>query len=95
MSETSMRTLCGLLLIRPYDARDLARMLRAVERGQSQHCAPQVFLDIADGRTLKLLLARAGREASVGVSVHDLLRSQKFVDDTHPMLKALHSLLAK
>lgn len=94
MSDTSLRGLCGRLGIQPHDARDLARMLRAVAMGRLQRCAPQIFLDTADDRTLRLLLARAGLDASVGVSPHDLLRNQKFVDDTHPMLKALRSLLA-
>ena len=94
MSYTSLRTLCRLLGIRPHNARDLARLLRAVEKGQLQHCAPQVFLDTADERTLRSLLARAGLDASAGTTVHDLLQSQTFVATTHPVLRALRALLS-
>jgi CheY-like chemotaxis protein/AraC-like DNA-binding protein len=94
MSYTSLRTLCRMLDIPPHDARDLARMLRAVEQSRLQHAAPQAFLDTADERTLDSLFARAGLDAAIGAAAHDLLRTQTFVAAEHPVLKALRALLS-
>ena len=94
MSYTSLRALCRVLDIPPHNARDLARMLRAVELSRLQHAAPQAFLDTADERTLDSLFARAGLDAAIGAAAHDLLRTQTFVAAEHPVLKALRALLS-
>jgi len=48
VSYSSLRECCGLVGIRPHDARDLTRMLRAVIQSRRQGCAPDVLLDVSD-----------------------------------------------
>jgi DNA-binding response OmpR family regulator len=97
LSYTSLRELCRILGIRAHDARDLARMLRAVKKARLLHCQPQVFLDVSDKRTVRLLFARSGLDPATperDLSVDEFLDRQRFVDARQPALQILRLLLS-
>lgn len=95
LSYTSLRELCRMLDIRAHDARDLARMLRAVVKGRQYHCSPKVFLDVGDERTIRLLFQRAGLEFfQPSMSLDDWLRRQQFVTFEHQALQLLRTMLS-
>jgi hypothetical protein len=97
VSYTSLRESCSLLDIRPHDARDLTRMLRAVMRSTLDDCPPSALLDISDRRTLKSLLERSGvaaRTRPSEISVDQFLSAQRFVPTANAGLRALRKMLA-
>jgi len=97
LSYTSLRELCRMLGIRAHDARDLARMLRALILARHRRCTPAMFLDVRDQRTLRLLFVRAGVESlpeGFEWSLDEFLRRQTFVDAGHPALLALRASLS-
>lgn len=97
LSYTSLRELCRMLGIRAHDARDLARMLRALILARHRRCTPAMFLDVRDQRTLRLLFVRAGLESAPDAfewSLDEFLRRQTFVDAGHPALLALRASLS-
>jgi FixJ family two-component response regulator len=97
LSYTSLRELCRILGIRAHDARDLARMLRALMLARRQHCPPAMYLDVRDLRTLRLLFGRAGIDpltVAIDRSLDEFLDRQTFVDARHPALVALRASLA-
>jgi len=95
LSYTSLRELCRMLDIRAHDARDLARMLRAVVKGRQYHCSPKVFLDVGDERTIRLLFQRAGLVFfQPDMSLDDFLRRQQFVEFEHQALQLLRTMLS-
>lgn len=88
---------CARLDVSPRDARDLARVLRLVRRVEDQW-EPELALDIADRRTLRALLDRAGLENAAGKrrpTLEEFLVRQRFVPQTSPGLDALRSLLGR
>ncbi len=94
VSYSSLCETCRLLRIRPHDARDLARLLRAVHLGTREQCPPDALLDISDRRTLALLLRRAGLASLSELqqcSLHDLLAKQLFVSASNDGLSALRA----
>ena len=97
LSYSSLREICRLVDIRPHDARDFMRVLRAVMTSARTGYPPEVLLDVSDGRTLKALLTHAGIEAgSAGssISVDDFLKSQTFVPSSNAGLSVLTRLLS-
>lgn len=60
ISYTTLVTNCRIMGIRPLDARDLMRVLRALLWASARGCPPEVFLDISDARTVRSLSRRAG-----------------------------------
>ena len=96
VSYSSLRESCRLLGIRPHDARDLTRVLRAVMRSALDDCPPWVLLDISDSRTLRTLLERSRIGAGVRpreISVEQFLSAQQFVPDGNAGLRVLRELL--
>ncbi len=86
---------CARLGIVPRDARDLARVLRLVRR-PDEPWDPETALDVADRRTLRALLDRAGllSPASAGrPTPRRFLDVQRFVPQANPGLVALRGLL--
>jgi hypothetical protein len=97
VSYSSLRESCSLLGIRPHDARELTRMLRAVMRSILDDCPPSALLDVSDSRTLRILLERAGVGAGacpVEMSVEEFLSRQRFVPTGNAGLRVLSKLLA-
>ncbi len=79
VSGGSLREMCRLLKIQPHDARDLARLFRAIHlAGPSGHF--ELMLDVADSRTLRALLDRVGGGSGpTRPSLSGFLLSQTFV----------------
>ena len=95
-NTTSLSEMCRLLRIRPRDARDLGRALSAALSAVDLHCEPADLLDIADGRTLRKFLVRAGdgfRPLNDGTAMVAFLEKQSFVDPTHHAVRTLHAAL--
>ena len=96
VSYSSLRECCGLVGIRPHDARDLTRMLRAVIQSRRQGCAPDVLLDVSDRRTSDTLFERAGLAAdsrSAPISLEHFFNRQRFVVGQNAGLRTLRRLL--
>lgn len=86
---------CARLGIVPRDARDLARVLRLVRR-RDEPWDPETALDVADRRTLRALLDRAGLTGDalqVKPSTRQFLSRQRFVAQTNPGLAALWQVI--
>jgi ActR/RegA family two-component response regulator len=86
---------CARLGIVPRDARDLARVLRLVRR-VDEPWDLETTLDVADRRTLRAFLVRAGLIndlAHVRPTAAQFLARQQFVAQTNPGLAALRHLL--
>lgn len=95
-SDTTLSETCRLVGIRPTDARDLTRALFAITRSEEFQCDPTALLDIADSRTLRAFVDRAGphfRGRPHATSVHSFLDSQRFVDRRNPGVLMLRQLL--
>ena len=96
LSYTSLRESCRLVDVRPHDARDLMRLLRAVIRSRRTGYPPEVLLDVSDGRTLKALFVQAGIDLpsrADSVSVEEFLKSQTFVGSDNAGLGVLRHML--
>lgn len=86
---------CARLGVAPRDARDLARVLRLIRR-TSEPWEPDTSLDVADRRTLRALLDRAGLAGAylrTRPSVRQFLDAQEFLLQRNPGLAALRLLL--
>jgi FixJ family two-component response regulator len=97
VSYTGLRECCRLLDIRPYDARDLARTLRALIQAEDGRFHPQLLLDVSDARTLKGLIERAGRGFvpwKHPAAIDHFLLHQRFVQLVNPGFAALRKRLA-
>jgi CheY-like chemotaxis protein len=96
VSTSSLCESCHLLGIQPRDARDFARILRALIKAAVHHCEAEVLLDVSDRRTLTTLLKRGGiviRTPSGALSVGEFLRTQHFVSADNEGLSILRTLL--
>lgn len=88
---------CARIGVPPRDARDLARVLRLVRRAD-EPWEPELTLDIADRRTLRALLDRAGLTGAASdgrPTPEQFLLRQRFVPQTSPALVALRQMLSK
>lgn len=86
---------CARLGVAPRDARDLARVLRLIRR-TSEPWEPETALDVADRRTLRALLDRAGLTGPLLLSrpsVRAFLDAQEFLPQRNPGLVALRLML--
>jgi len=93
---SSLGESCHLLGIQPRDARDFARVLRALIKSRIHDCDPEVLLDVSDRRTLTTLLQRGGvvtRTFSGALSVDQFLRTQRFISGDNEGLSILRTLL--
>lgn len=83
VSYSSLREGCRLVNVRPRDARDFMRALRAIIRASAYCCPPEVLLDLSDIRTLRAFLRKSGdgfRAAVDGGGIERFLQTQTFVD---------------
>jgi ActR/RegA family two-component response regulator len=97
VSYSSLCETCRLLNIQPQNARDLARVLRALLHAQRDAWDVAPLLDVSDGRTLRGILHRAGLDSAPPGSAMTLDRffeSQRFVDPANEGLRKLRLLLA-
>ena len=97
VSYSTLCETCRLVGMRPHNARDLVRLLRAVVKSRQERCRPAVLLDVSDRRTLKVLLTRAGLTEDArgdSVSLEALFACQRFVRNDNEALLILRQLLA-
>jgi CheY-like chemotaxis protein len=80
-SDSALREICELSGISAKNSCDLVRVLRAARLSSLTGRPPSEWLDVADGRTLKHLLASAGVPALEVVSLEDVLQHQTLVAD--------------
>lgn len=96
VSASSLTELCRLLKIPPHEARDIARLLRAIRAAGPLGATLEAVLDIADRRTAKNLFARAGLAHDVSgttMSAIAFVNRQTFVSPHHPAIRCLVSAL--
>jgi hypothetical protein len=92
ISYSSLCECCRLVGVRPHDARDFARALRALMQSATLQCQPYVLLDISDRRTLKSFLARAGSPflpENGASSISEFMAQQQFIPVENEGLKLL------
>jgi CheY-like chemotaxis protein len=97
VSYSTLCECCRFLAIRPLDARDFARVLRALRLAHENRCRPQIFLDVSDTRTLRALSVRSGVDLgspATGNVAYRFLASQSFVAATNEALPAIRAFLA-
>jgi len=97
VTDASLCESCRLVSIRPHDARDLARALRAVVLARRRNCPPAAVLDGSQGLGLADLLERAGLLRDGGEAADNLERfvdRQRFVSGDNEGLQALKRHLA-
>ena len=93
VSYTTLRETCRLVRMRPYDARDLVRVLRAVIWAPREGCAPDMLLDVGEQRTLRNLLKRAGLEPATIVSLDTFFERQRFVPSDNRAVRLLRRVV--
>ena len=93
VSCSSLCESCRMLNIHPRDARDFARMLRAVMQAAVHGCSPDVLLDVSDRRTLRHLSERTGLRPDARMSVGEFLDRQRLISPQHEAVRVLRSLL--
>lgn len=97
-SAVSYSTLCEISRlngVRPLDARDFVRVLRALKKAMTTGSAPEEFLVVSDRRTLRSLSARAGVDLEANVddtSRSEFLRLQQFVPRSSEALHVVSTL---
>lgn len=82
VSYSSLCETCRLLGIRPLNARDFARVLRALRAASVHGCSPEVMLNVSDRRTIRHLSEFAGVDLEITGShatLQDFLTRQHFV----------------
>jgi hypothetical protein len=91
-SPSVLRTICRRCGWKTRDARDIGRLLRAVELSARSSCPPEVFLDAADPRTIARLLRRGGILPD-GSGAESILLRQRFVSAKNfALLELRHAL---
>jgi two-component system, response regulator RegA len=91
---TTLCTVCRIVRVRPLDARDFARVLRALCKASVHDSPPEVFLDVLDARTLRTLSIRAGVDLGTHVvSLTDFWAHQRFVSAGNEGLRIIRMAL--
>ena len=95
VSSSVFRTISRLCDVRPRDACDLGRVLRAASLSHADRSPLAAHLSVGDERTLARLLDRAGLTVNCrSVELRELLCRQHFVDADHECLRELGHLAA-
>jgi ActR/RegA family two-component response regulator len=96
ISYSALTDSCRLVGVRPHDARDFLRMLRALWAAGGRSADLEHGLHVNDFRTLKKLFGHAGltmgREAAA-ISLPEFIARQQFVDPTSEAVKALLKMI--
>lgn len=98
VSYTTICANCRIMQIRPLDARDFTRVLRALMRATVCRCPPEVFLDVSDARTVRTLSLRAGMDLEAApneASIQDFVSRQRFVPTDNQGLQLLRERLVR
>lgn len=96
VSYTTLCETCRLICVKPRDARDFARVWRAIVRLTPENYEFASVFDISDRRTLNSILDRAGFSADMPehLSVQYFLEHQRFITRENAGLRALCNLLS-
>jgi hypothetical protein len=96
LSRSVLCECCRLVHVMPNAARDFARVMRAIWRS-GKTWQPEIVFDLADTRTLKKLLQRAGLAAHDGrvPTIDEFLTRQQWINPENPALEALRTLLTR
>lgn len=93
VSRSVLSQCCRLVHVPAHDARDFARTLRALCRS-GDVWRPEAVMDVADIRTLRKLLGRAGlTDVSHVPALEEFFQSQTWIPADNPGLTALRALL--
>jgi DNA-binding response OmpR family regulator len=98
VSYSALTENCRLVGIRPHDARDFLRMLRALFHQKGQLKDIEHGLNVNDHRTMKALLARAsltGTRAGGAISLRAFIDGQQFVDPECEAVRLLINMIAE
>lgn len=96
VSRTALCECCRLVHVLPHDARDFARIARAIYHSDGRW-EPEAVMDIADTRTLKKLLRRAGLDGPIAEAptLASFVERQQWIPQDNPAIAALSRLLAR
>jgi ActR/RegA family two-component response regulator len=97
ISYSALTDSCRLVGIRPHDARDFLRMLRALWAADGRTEDLEHGLQVNDFRTLKTLFLRAGLTMGRGtaaISLSEFIAGQQFVDPRSEAVKAMRTMIA-
>ncbi len=94
VSRSALCEYCRLVQVPPRDARDFARVMRAVYLSR-ERWRPEMVLDLADARTLKKLLTRAGLSQRVvrTPTLREFVERQQWIPEDNSGRRALEQLL--
>jgi len=95
VSSSVLRESCRIVHVCPHDARDFARVLRAIYRS-GRKWRPEIDIDVADARTLRRLERRAGLSGLSNVAaptVKEFLGCQHLIPSDNPVLLAVGRML--
>lgn len=84
-----------MVRLRPQQARDFVRVLRALCRQDGRAASVCEELFVKDPRTLRKLLAMSGLSESIRVEPQDFLANQAFIPAIHATLPLLAQLLVE
>lgn len=91
VSNTSLRETCYLSHVRPHDARDFARALRATIILSTEAKTLESILDISDRRTLSVFSERTGLRPA-DPSIDEFLKTQPLLPCDGDALRLIRSL---
>jgi CheY-like chemotaxis protein len=94
VSRTTLSETCRLIHVKPKDARDFARVFRAVVRSIRRGTPPEVQLSVSDLRTLARLTQSSTIDLAVAADASTMtqfLRDQQFIEDDNPGLVAFRA----
>jgi CheY-like chemotaxis protein len=95
VSLSVLREACRLVHVAPHDARDFARMLRAVCHS-GRHWKPETLLNFADARTLIKLETRSGlkgRRETAPPTLEEFFERQQWIQPDNPGLLAVRAAM--
>ena len=94
VSYSALTDSCRLAGIRPHDARDFLRILRALHHAGGRTSNLVHGLNVSDHRTVKTLLARAGLTMGPAtISLREFIERQEFVDPASEPIRVLLAVL--
>jgi hypothetical protein len=94
MSRSVLCECCKLVHVAAHDARDFARLMRAICRS-GEMWQPETVLDVADSRTLKKLMSRGGfTERTIRTPpIGQFLERQQWIPENNSGLITLREFL--
>lgn len=95
--HSTLREACRIVGVPGHDARDFTRVLRILVRKNGRFDELEGNLKFGDGRTLEILMERAGLagRASCHVSVEEFLAAQRYISFVSTAMRAFRALIAE